>query len=251
MNWQTLIRQLIHPRACRRPIAGLLAGLALLCTAGAARADSWLFRPSTYSHDPLTGRRVNQYRPEEPAYVWLDPTYMRSGYRHIRMSFRGPGGSFDHTHIVQTWGAGEWIRPYGEWQFPFRAGATPYGPWGNPQGPWTLPYESWYNPYGLWNPYRWAYPVPYAPRGRRPGGAGPHHPGPTPYGPAPHSPFGRASQSLWFWRAWSRRRRLGRAWQRWGTWPREWWSRWSRDSWFRWLRGFWFRRLGVRALERV
>jgi len=190
MNWQTLIRQLIHPRACRRPIAGLLAGLALLCTAGAARADSWLFRPSTYSHDPLTGRRVNQYRPEEPAYVWLDPTYMRSGYRHIRMSFRGPGGSFDHTHIVQTWGAGEWIRPYGEWQFPFRAGATPYGPWGNPQGPWTLPYESWYNPYGLWNPYRWAYPVPYAPRGRRPGGAGPHHPGPTPYGPAPHSPFG-------------------------------------------------------------
>jgi hypothetical protein len=50
---------------------------------------------------------------------------------------------------VQTWGQGTAIRPYGEWEYPYRAGATPYGPWGNPQGPWTLPFDSWQNPYGL------------------------------------------------------------------------------------------------------
>jgi len=180
-------------KRCARLLApGALLLAATLCSASKARADGWLFRPSTYSHDPVSGRRVNQYRPEDPAYVWLDPNYLQSGYRHIRLGFRGPGGSLDQTHIVQTWGAGEWIRPYGEWLFPFRAGATPYGPWGNPQGPWTMPFDSWYNPYGLWNPYRhsYPYPVPYGPRGHGSGSFGWGHPGPGGYGPGGHGAGG-------------------------------------------------------------
>lgn len=143
-----------------------------------ASAQSWLFKPSTFSHDPATGARVTQFAPKEPALVRADGTYLQSGYRHMRFGIRA-GDSVDRLHVVQTWGAGEAIRPYGEWQFPFRAGATPYGPWGNPRGPWTMPYDSWVNPYGQWNRY------PYSRRG--PGYGGPYGPGhklpPGPAGP--------------------------------------------------------------------
>lgn len=111
--------------------------------------SSWIFQPSYFSHDPDNGKRVAQYAPEPTSYARDDPTYLESGYRHYQMSIVGPDGSADRLHVVQTWGLGELIRPYGEWEFPYRAGATPYGPWGNPQGPWTSPFDSWQNPYGL------------------------------------------------------------------------------------------------------
>ncbi len=144
---------------------------AVPCLAATDSQPSWIFRPSRYSHDPATGGRVSQYAPKAPAYAPVDASYAQSGYRHIRSSLRGADGSADRMHVIQTWGAGENIRPYGEWQRPYRAGATPYGPWGNPQGPWTLPFESWQNPYGLgqlphppwphWPSYP-SQPVPYA-----------------------------------------------------------------------------------------
>ena len=156
-------------------------------------ADSWIFRPSHYTHDFESGQRVSQYARKQPAYVRIDPTYMQSGYRHSRSTLRGIGGSVDRRHVVETWGAGESIRPYGEWEYPFRAGATPYGPWGNSNGPWTMPFDSWVNPYGLGNlahpPWpHWGYPTaaPYAGPNPGPhsnqhqgyGQAGPHQTGP-------------------------------------------------------------------------
>jgi len=124
---------------------------------------SWIFRPGYYTHSSVTGQRVAQYEPEQPSIVPTDPTYQESGYRH-QLYVAGN----DRLNIVQTWGAGTAIRPYGEWEFPFRAGATPFGPWGNPQGPWTLPFDSWQNPYG-WN--------------RLPHGYGPMPPGQGTVGP--------------------------------------------------------------------
>jgi hypothetical protein len=105
---------------------------------------SWVFGPGYYTHSPVTGQRVAQYEPERPSIVPTDPTYQESGYRHQVIE-----AGNDRLNLVQTWGAGTAIRPYGEWEYPFRAGATPFGPWGNPQGPWTLPFDSWRNPYGL------------------------------------------------------------------------------------------------------
>jgi hypothetical protein len=145
---------------------------------GAARAGSWVFEPSYYSHSPETGERVVQYQPEMPSFVRVDPTYQESAYRHDQSTVR-VGNSADHLHVVQTWGQGENLRPYGEWQFPFRAGATPYGPWGNPQGPWTLPFDSWQNPYGLG---RFNQPWPY-PAG--PAVMPPPAPRPPQFSPAP------------------------------------------------------------------
>jgi hypothetical protein len=181
---------------------GLAFALAALGAAGPAAAQSWVFRPAAYSHHPETGLRVAQFAPERVTYYRADDTYLESGYRHMRSALRGADGSYDYQHIVQTWGLGEYIRPYGEWEYPYRAGATPYGPWGNPSGPWTLPFDSWMNPYGLgklpnppWYPF-------YGPYGGGPGYGGSGYGGPG-HGPGygggpgggypPHgSPFGHA-----------------------------------------------------------
>lgn len=194
----------------------LLVVVLLLVLANGAWAGSWMFEPSTYSHDPQTGERVEQYACKPPVYGPSDPTYEQSAYIHKRTALRGIGGSVERRHYVETWGAGDAIRPYGEWQRPFRAGATPYGPWGNANGPWTTPFDSWNNPYGLgklptppwypWSPlYRGgAYPgtgypgaggpiaVPYSRQGRpgaNPGVGTPAGPGGM-HGQAPPVPSG-------------------------------------------------------------
>jgi len=144
-------------------------GLSPTCNA-ANHGESWVFRPSRFSHAPQTAERVVQYQPPPPAIVPTDPTYQESGYRHKRSGL-AVRGSFDYRHVVETWGAGESIRPYGEWLYPFRPGATPFGPWGNPQGPWTLPFQSWQNPYGSWNRYGYPYgmvPIPVWPPAQAP-----------------------------------------------------------------------------------
>lgn len=176
----------------------LVLGAVVCCGAVASgRAESWIFRPSTFSHDAATGQRVAQFQPEAPAYYRSDPTYQESGYRHIRSALRGADGSYDYQHIVQTWGLGQLIRPYGEWEYPYRAGATPYGPWGNPSGPWTLPFDSWINPYGLgklptppWSPWFPGGVVPpMMPPSTGPAPGGPVGP---PSGPGPWLPPGGA-----------------------------------------------------------
>jgi len=128
---------------------------------------SWIFRPGYYTHSPVTGQRVAQYEPERPSIVPTDPSYQESGYRHQLIQLGA-----DRLNLVQTWGEGTAIRPYGEWERPYRAGATPFGPWGNPQGPWTAPFDSWQNPYGL---------------NRQPNGYGPpaYGSGPSAYGSGP------------------------------------------------------------------
>ncbi len=133
----------------RRHLTLSIASAAVALTLVSAAEASWIFRPSKYTHNPVTGERVDQYAPKKPAIVRTDPTYMQSGYRHSRITQRGIDGSADRLHIVETWGAGDMIRPYGEWMYPYRAGATPYGPWGSSRGPWTMPFDSWSNPYGL------------------------------------------------------------------------------------------------------
>ena len=177
--------------------------LAVGLAAGPAWA-SWAFAPSYFSHAADSGVRVAQYAPKDKAYSRDDGTYLQSGYRQHRLRLRGPNGSSDNIHIVETWGEGDRIRPYGEWLRPYRAGATPYGPWGNPQGPWTRPFDSWNNPYGLGQiPQRFEhrYSGPWSgghPHGGYPSGGGPggHPPGgghgsgpPSGHGPGGgHSP---------------------------------------------------------------
>ena len=177
------LASLITPRV---QIAALLTIGFVTATAAAGTAETgtgeWAFKPSYFSHDPVDGQRVAQFATGQKAYALID-NFRRSGYRQQRIRINGASGSADNIHLVETWGEGEWIRPYGEWQRPFRDGATPYGPWGNPQGPWTQPFGSWVNPYGLgrlrhppwphWPNQPGPYPVYGTMPGGGPGGGGP------------------------------------------------------------------------------
>ncbi len=102
---------------------------ATICFSGVSSATDWVAAPSYYSHDPLSGERVQQYSPIGPFYIYPRGDFRRSGFRQTRSSIQ-VGGSSDHMHIVEEWGKP--VRPYGEWRFPYRPYSVPYGLWGPP-----------------------------------------------------------------------------------------------------------------------
>ena len=80
-----------------------LSGLAIAPVAS-CEANDWTLAPSTYSHNPETGQRVAQYAQPQPAFVYENPTYLKSGYHHRRATLRNADGSLDQLHIVEEWG---------------------------------------------------------------------------------------------------------------------------------------------------
>ncbi len=103
----------------------------VLCLHGAVAGADWLTAPSYYTHDWSTGERVSQYCQIGPYYYLCRPDYLKSGYRQYRSTI-DLGNSSDNMHIVEQWGAP--VRPYEEWQYPFRPFSVPYGAWGPPYG---------------------------------------------------------------------------------------------------------------------
>lgn len=105
---------------------------------------SWIFQPSTYSHDPATGARVAQYMRTPPVEPLADQRNVTSRYRRTRTQVRGLDGSLDSSYQVQAWGNGrggldaEWERFHDAWKESFLSGGyyngptTPYGYGGNP-----------------------------------------------------------------------------------------------------------------------
>jgi hypothetical protein len=83
---------------------------------------SWIFRRSTYSHDPETGARVAQYMRTPPVEPLEDERNVTSRYRRIQTNLRGTNGSNDTTYEVQAWGNGrggidaEWERFHDAWK---------------------------------------------------------------------------------------------------------------------------------------
>ncbi len=187
--------------------------LAILAAAGlagqAVRGADWIVARSYYTHDPQSGQRVTQYTPIGPFYSYTRTDYLRSGYRHTRSSIQA-GGSADHMHIVEEYGAA--VRPYGEWRFPYRPYSVPYGLWGAPfAGLGVYPYQPYgaervpygdaggpggYNQREPWwdgaypdfgNRPRQPWPHPHPGGGAYRGGAQPG--GPAPGGPYPGGPY--------------------------------------------------------------
>jgi hypothetical protein len=137
-----------------RPLLAALSLASLGLLSAEVRASDWITAPSTYTHDPRTAERVSQYSPIGPVYVFSNPNRVQSGYRHIASTIRVKDAA-DYLHIVEQWGA-QPVRPYGEWQFPFRPYSVPYSLWG-PEYAYP-PYGYPYLPYG--EPYP-PYPEPY------------------------------------------------------------------------------------------
>jgi len=164
MMYTTTIRKVPH----LLPTTFALQRIALVCVAAAMIAVApratfaidWIVAPSYFTHDPESGQRVTQYTPIGPVYAAYDPTYVKSGFRHSRSSLK-VGNFSDHMFVVEEYGRP--VRPFGEWQFPYRPYSVPYPYWGP-----TYPFVG----YGGY---------PYGGYGQ--GGYGPGYPGPGPYGP--------------------------------------------------------------------
>ncbi len=140
--------------------------------ATAAKADDWMTWASTYTHDPQTSQRIDQYALAEQPMGPGPSAVQRSGYRNYRSTLQA-GQSTDNFHVVEEWG--QQVVPYEQWRFPYRPYGVPYGAWG-PQAP-----------YGIFNGQ-----VGYGNRGFNgayPGGAYPGYPG---YPASPGLPPGAA-----------------------------------------------------------
>jgi hypothetical protein len=99
-----------------------------------ASADDWMIWPSTYTHEPVRGQRVDQYALPVQPIAQRDPSFQRSGYRNYHSTLQG-ANSADNIHVVEQWGAP--VVPYEQWRFPFRPYGTPYDAWG-PQAPYGI-----------------------------------------------------------------------------------------------------------------
>ncbi len=128
------------------------------------QADDWMMWPSTYTHDPQFGRRVDQYAIHEQPLAPYREDFSRSGFRHFRSTLQA-GQSADNMHIVEQWG--RQIVPYEQWRFPFRPYGVPYDAWG-PQ-----------TPYGIVNSTFGFGGIGYPAAGSNYGGNGNPHPGST------------------------------------------------------------------------
>jgi hypothetical protein len=97
---------------------------------GPEEGPSWIFAPSTYTHDPMTGARVGQYARIEPVEPLPDQRNVTSGYRRTVTNIRGTDGSLDTSYQVQNWANGrggldaEWERVNDAWQQAYLTGSS-------------------------------------------------------------------------------------------------------------------------------
>lgn len=175
----------------------------MLLFAGVVRAEecceqtSWVFNPSTFSHDPESGARVAQY----DRHAWVDelpdPRMVTSGYRTSRTHLPGAAGSSDTFYEVQNWANGrgqldaEWERMHDAWKESYLTGSYYNGGMSGPwqPGPWNGPWQP-----GPWQPGPWGNgPWQGGPWNNGPWQGGPWQPGPwngggPGFGPGPGGP---------------------------------------------------------------
>jgi hypothetical protein len=149
---------------------------------------SWIFRRSTYTHDPYTGARVAQYMRTPPVEPLEDERIVTSRYRRSRTSLRGIDGSVDTYYEVQAWGNGrggidaEWERFHDAWKESILSGGyynqgPGYGaPWAYPGSGYGQGYPGQGYP-GYGGPWR---------GGPHPGYGGGYHGGPQRGGSGNH-----------------------------------------------------------------
>ena len=80
-----------------------VALFALLTSAPAVQAESWVFERSYYSHAPVTPVQVAQRATGGPYYTRPQGAYVRSGYRNVRSSIVVRGRSYDHSQFYESW----------------------------------------------------------------------------------------------------------------------------------------------------
>lgn len=111
-------------------------------------ADDWMTWGSTYTHDPATGARVDQYALPQQPYGPSRNAIKRSGFRHYRRTLQA-GQTADNYHLTEEWGGQ--VQPYEQWRFPYRPYGVPYNAWG-PQAPYGF-FNGLNNQFGIPNAF--------------------------------------------------------------------------------------------------
>lgn len=90
-------------RLPRRLSCGALVLLASCMAPALARADSWVFQRSYYSHHPGVPVRIG-VKPAVPSY-YPRPTgiYVNSGFRNLRSTIRVGGRVYDNLNVWESW----------------------------------------------------------------------------------------------------------------------------------------------------
>jgi len=82
----------------------LVATLLAAAYGSPARAgESWVFRPSYYSHNPVTNVRVGRQFSYGPQYTVPIGEHVRSGYRNLHSTIQVGGGTFDMVNVWEAW----------------------------------------------------------------------------------------------------------------------------------------------------
>ncbi len=123
-TWATFVQSSVFSRV----LIGFAACL-LVSSNVPAQGIDWLTHPSTYTHSPVSGERVEQYAQVQSPPMNDQSNLMVSGYTNFRSTIQF-GQSADNYYRVNQWGPP--VRPYGEWLFPYRPYSAPYPEWGAP-----------------------------------------------------------------------------------------------------------------------
>lgn len=77
--------------------------IVLAASCGSARADSWIFRRSFYSHDPVTHVRIGKQFSRGPVFTRPEGEYVRTGYRNLHSTIQAGGTTYDHVNLWESW----------------------------------------------------------------------------------------------------------------------------------------------------
>ncbi len=107
---------------CARCAAPPAPRVVQVCYADDDEQPSWIFRRSTYTHDPNTGARVAQYQRLPVIEPLEDERLVTSRYHRVQTNLRGTNGTSESYYDVQSWGNGrggidaEWERFHNAWK---------------------------------------------------------------------------------------------------------------------------------------
>lgn len=85
-------------------LAALVFAVAVIASPLSALAESWIFRPSYYSHDPVTNVRIGRQYSAGPVFTRPTGGYISGGWRWQNASIIIGGQMFDNYNYFESWG---------------------------------------------------------------------------------------------------------------------------------------------------
>ncbi len=89
-------------RLIRKPLFFAAVFSAMLVGAS-AKADSWVFLPSYYSHDPVTPVQIGPRYEGGPYYIRPQGEYVRSGCTHTQTTISVGSQGTDTYNFYESW----------------------------------------------------------------------------------------------------------------------------------------------------